>query len=214
MILITRTPEESEKLAEVLERLNFECLVEPMLTIKPVHPDWENYLNAPIQSFIATSKNGKKHGSPSYPMAAIPAQGKNSYELLQWIMKNLNPEKGKLLYLRGDIISFDIAGELRKHGFTVDEVIVYHSIPPENFSKNLIDNFFKIELALFFSTKTLQNFLNLIVKSNLRKGLKHLRILALSEDILAVAKDFKFKATFVADEPNLNAMINKIDEIY
>lgn len=213
MILITRPLDDSKRLADILERQNFECLVEPMIKIDFIQPDWENHFNSTIQSFIATSKNGKKFAPSGFPLASIPDQGRNSAQLLLWILANLNPNNGKLVYLRGDVISFDLASELTRSGFTVEEIITYKSVPVDDLSESFIDNFDKIDLALFFSAKSMKNFLALAKKHNLK--LKNLRVLALSQEILdKAASKVKFAETFVADQPNLNAMIEKINEVY
>ncbi len=212
MILITRAQNEAEKLAQILERKNFECILEPMINIRYTQPNWENHFNSQIQSFLATSKNAKRFAPSGYPLAAIPEQGKNSYALFQWILQNLKPEKGKLVYLRGDKISFDLAQELKKYGFMVEEIITYHSLSPENFSKDFLTNLSNIELATFFSKQTLVNFLNLATKNKLQ--LKKMRILCISEEVAGQLSNVKVSEIHISDTPDLEGMIHKIDEIY
>lgn len=214
MILITRPEEEANKLADILDRQNFAVFVEPMIKIKHVKPDWDRIMAKPIQSFIATSKNAKKFIIPGYKMASIPQQGKNAFELHDWIIHNLKPEAGRLVYLRGDVISFDMSGKLQQAGFTVDEEIVYNSVVPDAFTQELLHNFAQIELALFFSARSLNNFLKLAEQHRLGSKLRRLRILCMSEEISKLAIGYKFAEVYTADEPNLGAMINKIDEVY
>jgi len=214
MILITRPEEEAKKLAEMLERQGFECMAEPMIKIKYLKPDWENILKSPVQSFISTSKNSRKFLPAGQVLAAIPEQGKDAQELANWIIKNLTPEKGKLVYLRGDVISFDMAKTLTGKGFAVEEKIVYESQAPEVFSQNFLYNYHLLELATFFSTRSLENFLTLIRQNKMEGKLKKLRILCMSEEISAAAYGHKFAKIYIADAPNLAAMIEKIDEVY
>ena len=214
MILITRPQPEAGELAQILEDMGFNCLVEPMIEIKFLKPDLEQYFNKSVQAFLTTSKNARKFIPRFYAHASIPEQGRNAHDLSRWIIKHLKPEDGKIIYLRGDIISFDISAELRQHDFNIAEVVVYESHPVTHFSENFMKNIGKISLATFFSARTISNFLTLVDISKLGKKLKNIDILCMSQEIADRLKFHQCRAVHISEEPTLNAMINKIDEIY
>ena len=101
---------------------------------------------------------------------------------------------------------------LKEHGFEVTEAITYNSMPPQDFSIELLANFSRLNLALFFSANSLANFLALAYKN--KSSLKYLRFLCLSRKVAARLENVKTKAVYIADTSDLNGMINKIDEIY
>lgn len=103
------------------------------------HADW----NRDIPVFgvgRATAQMAKSIGftdcsSPSdkpYPSATL---------LLEWIINNLEPEHGPIVFGCGQEVRHDIAKDLKKVGYDTLKVVLYNTQPIDKFSKN-------IELAL------------------------------------------------------------------
>ena len=200
MILLTRPYEDSLELAKILGEEN--CVIEPMLEIEKL-----NYsFNDGYQTIVTTSKNSPQQGD-----IKIPDYGKNAKEILDYCLKNLKPDDGKIIYLSGDVVTLDIAEELKKNGFDAERIISYSSTPVSDLSDNLLGNINKITHALFFSLRTIENFLTLIEKHSLQNELAHIACIAISDKVANAAKPYKWHKIAIADEPNLNSMLNLLD---
>lgn len=213
MILITRPYEDSKALAKVLKKKGRNCFIEPMLNITYIEPDYAQYLPNPPQAFIATSKNAKLFAPDDIDLFSIPENGKTAHELYKWLIENTKPSNGYFLYLRGNKISFEMARELSAKGYKVEEIIVYNSAPPADFSDRLKKNFAKLTAATFFSAETYRNFLRLADKNQLRPQLKNMKAIFLSEKIANLADKSLWKEIYICGKPNATSMISKIDEI-
>lgn len=211
MILLTRPFADSKALAKILKKKGYNCFIEPMLEITYQTPNFEEYLSNPPQVFITTSKHARQFAPKEAPLIAIPEQGQAAAHVAKWIRKNLNPQKGKLVYLRGETISFDMQAALQH--FQVEEIIVYKTVAPANFSPRLLKNFSKITLATFFSKQSLNNFLHLVEKNKLAEPLQNISLLTLSQNIAQPAHKFKWRNINIALEPTEASIIKKIDEI-
>ena len=133
MILLTRPYKNSLELAEKLGAEN--CIIEPMLEIRQLDYNIKNN----YQAVVKTSKNITLPYQGE--CISIPKHGKNAQEILQYCLKKLQPESGKVLYLSGNNISLDIAEELRKNGFDAERIIAYEQIPATEFSDEFLKKF-------------------------------------------------------------------------
>ena len=193
MILITRPREDSEEMAKILKAKGYKCLIAPMFEIEYKQFKPRNYT-----VYIATSKHAQKYAPKNSRLISIPANGADAKQIYNWILKNLNPKKEKLLYLRGNNITLDLTIKLHQKGFDCDEVIVYETKP----TTAPISNLNKVTLATFMSAQTLQNFIKLT-------DLK-MPILVLSKKIADLAKINGFKKIQTAPQPNLNSLLSVI----
>jgi uroporphyrinogen-III synthase len=208
MILITRPTEDSKNLIEVLTRKGFECFSEPMLEIQKLTP---KIPKAAI--YITTSNNAEEYVPANSTHISIPKNGKNAAEVLEYITNNHNPEEGKIIYLRGDVITLDIKSALKDAGFDAEEVIVYKTLTPVVFTDEFLRDIYKIQIATFFSAQSLENFLALVKQHNLKEAVKGMKLLALSEKIANIAGKYDFKDVTWAQLPNQQSLIEKLEEI-
>lgn len=208
MILITRPLPDAERTAELLNARSHDTLVEPMLEIRRLNPAIPS---EDIQAFILTSRNAR-HALPGKAMAlSIPEHGKDGEEILEHAQNMLDKNAGKIIYLRGNIITLDIAGELSKQGFDADDVIVYESDPVKNFSRSFIEHLAKVTTATFFSKASYANFVKLCREENILGSLKKIKAVFLSETM--VSDEDVWHSIYIADHPDLEHMVKKIDEI-
>jgi len=143
----------------------------------------------------------------------IPDHGNTAGELVEHIISNYTPQDGKFIYLRGNQITLDIKAALKDAGFEADEVVVYKSAAPDKFSDDFMHNIYKIRIATFFSAQSLENFMALVKKHNLKEAVKGIKLLALSEKIAQKANKYDWKGIFVSDLPNQQSLIEKLEEI-
>lgn len=116
-------------------------------------------------------------------------------------------EKGKILYLRGEKISFDFARKLKN----ITEIIVYRLIENDSFSAEFLQFCRQktFDEILFFSQNSVEIFFKLAKKHNLLEYFKCSKIVGLSDKILKKAAEFNFEnsETFAA-----NATLKKFYE--
>lgn len=213
MILLTRTVENSINLAKEITTRNLECMVEPMLEINQLNKDIMYHIISSPQAVVITSRNAR-HILPDYVKTInIPEHGKNAAEILQYLEENMKKDGGKIVYLSGNIVTLDIAEELKMQGFDAEREVVYESTPPEDFSKSFLEKIDKIKIAIFFSSETLRNFLQLIEKHNLQTKLQNITMLAFSRKIAEHNEASLWKEVHYSHQPDEESLLEKLDEI-
>lgn len=142
-ILITRAPNGFDWQAE-----GFHALHAPLLDIQQINGAKEQVAQALItlpQAIVMTSAQAlaalptpcpvplavvgaatAAHASAQGHTVRITAQG-NVASLVVAITEQLDPAQGRLLYLRGEHISTDLAGILHGSGFEVEEIVTYRA---------------------------------------------------------------------------------------
>ena len=193
MILLTRPYEDSLKLAKILGHEH--CIIASMFEVEQ-----QNFqVTPPYQAIISTSKNVQHDVDIS-----IPQHGKNATEILQYCLDNLSATSGKVIYLSGDVVTLDIAAELRNHDFDAERVITYKQIPAKKLGADLS----KITIASFFSTQTLLSFKALCNDLDLNK----ISCVCISKKVAETAGEMGWKNIYIAKKANATAMIAAIQE--
>ena len=146
-LIITRPQEDCASISAALRERGHEVISSPLIKITPrldvVVPE------LPYQALCLTSANAVRHlplgisrklttftlgpQSASAASAAgfghIEAKGGNVEGLAANVIRALKPENGQLLYISGQETSSDLAGTLRKAGFSVVKLVAYDATP-------------------------------------------------------------------------------------
>jgi len=132
--------------------------------------------------------------------------------LIELIMRTLDSKSGKLLYLSSEFISKDLDKDLIKSGYSVDRVSNYTSISVENIDKKTLDFFEKKppDVIFIYSSKSAKNLFNLINKYSLLNVVTHSNLMCISEKVLSVLKQIKWKKVFVFSPGEEEFLLNKI----
>jgi len=132
--------------------------------------------------------------------------------LIELIIRSFENKSGKLLYLSSEFISKDLDIDLSNAGFTIDRVSNYTTLPVEEIDKNTI-NFFKKKSpdAIFvYSSKSAKNLFNLINKYSLLNVVTQSNLMCISEKVLLVLKQIKWKNVFIFSPGEEEFLLNKI----
>ncbi|GDX36215.1 hypothetical protein LBMAG18_07260 [Alphaproteobacteria bacterium] len=227
-ILITRSKHNCKALSKFLIAQNYQVFSEPLFKVKKFcgQTNLENIENkfAINKSLvlIITSQNalaclskikfdkeilifavGKKTAQAINKLGYInvhyPLQS-CANELFKLIVNYKFKNNPSLLYLRGEQITFNFKGILLKHGFKVEELIVYKTIKLQNFSQTFCDEVKKnnFEMVIVFSQKSLELFFLLAKKHNLLEYFVNSCLIGFSDKIVEQAKllskeNLKFK---------------------
>ena len=151
----------------------------------------------------ATAEVAKKAG-----FLAVSADG-NSFDLQKLIRSIIHTNNQRLLYLRGQEIFSDLAGDLRKQNYFVDEIVCYKK-EKQTLERKIIERIAEKQIfgATFFSKQTVNLFFDQVITVP-----KEFVAFCMSEE---VAREFRLCATRtnvetrVPKAPNLKAMCKLI----
>ena len=230
-IVITRPKEDSLFLMERLKMLGHEVTHLPVIKIEKLKTKKINLLN--YKAVIFTSSNAIKCldvdkfnleikcycVGKATEIIAQKAGFINTYSsegtvdsLIEMIIRSFENKSEKILYLSSEFIPRDLDIDLINAGFNVDRVSNYTSLPIEK-----IDNFTleflkkKSPDAIFvYSAKSAKNLFNLINKYSLLNIVTQSNLMCISEKVLMVLKQIKWKKVFVFSPGEEEFLLNKI----
>jgi uroporphyrinogen-III synthase len=230
-IVITRPKEDSLYLIENLIKLGHEVTHLPVIKIEKLETKKIDLLN--YQAIIFTSSNGirfmniEKFNSKikcfcvgrATEFTAKQVGFVNTYtsegtvdSLIELIIRTLNNKSEKLLYLSSEFISKDLDKDLINAGYSVDRISNYTSILVEEIDKNTLDFFEKKppDVIFIYSSKSAKNLFNLINKYSLLNVVTQSNLVCISEKVLSVLKEIKWKKVFVFSPGEEEFVLNKI----
>ena len=230
-IVITRPKEDSLYLIENLIKLGHEVSHLPVIKIEKLETKKIDLFN--YQAVIFTSSNGirfmdiEKFNSKikcfcvgrATELTAKQVGFVNTYtsegtvdSLIELIIRTLNNKSEKLLYLSSEFISKDLDKDLISAGYSVDRISNYTSISFEEIDKKTLDFFEKKppDVIFIYSSKSAKNLFNLINKYSLLNVVTQSNLMCISEKVLLVLKQIKWKNVFVFSPGEEEFLLNKI----
>ena len=132
--------------------------------------------------------------------------------LIELILRTLENKSGKLLYLSSEYISKELDGDLISAGYLVDRISNYTSFPVEQIDEITLNFIKKNPPDVFFvySSKSAKNLFNLINKYSLLNVVTHSNLMCISEKVLLVLKQIKWKKIFIFSPGEEEFLLNKI----
>jgi len=217
-IIITRPKEDSFFLIERLKKLGHTVTHLPVIKIEELKTQKINFQN--YKAVIFTSSNAIKFLNVDKfdPKIKCYCVGKtteftakqagfiNTYSsegtvdsLIELIIRTLDTKSGKLLYLSSEFISKDLDSDLIRAGYSIDRISNYTSLPIEQIDETTL-NFLKKnppDVFFIYSLKSAKNLFNLINKYSLLNVVTHSNLMCISERVLLVLKQIKWKKEFI-----------------
>ena len=230
-IVITRPKEDSLYLIENLIKLGHVVTHLPVIKIEKLETKKIDLLN--YQAIIFTSSNGIRFMNiekfnpkikcfcvgKTTEFTAKKAGFLNTYSsegtvdsLIELIIRSLDRKSEKLLYLSSEFISKDLDKDLIGAGYLVDRISNYTSQAIEEIDENILD-FLKKKSpdAIFvYSSKSAKNLFNLINKYSLLNVVTQSNLMCISEKVLLILKQIKWKKVFVFNPGEEEFLLNKI----
>lgn len=230
-LLVTRPDPDAEALAERLRGLGHEVLVAPMLTVVPREDQVIDL--AGVQVICFTSRNAVRIFADQSPERAIPVYvvgpgtaeearakgflavregGGDGRALVEAVRDALSPLAGAVLHARGAAVAYDVAGALRKAGFTVREQVLYETLPVPALAPEVRQAWAEghIDGVLLFSPRSAKTFATLLMDADLAGGAKQVIAYCLSDAVRSGA-DLPWQAVRVAERPDVPAMIELLE---
>tara|TARA_Y100001970_G_scaffold291691_1_gene429852 strand:- start:998 stop:1699 length:702 start_codon:yes stop_codon:yes gene_type:complete len=230
-IVITRPKEDSLYLIENLIRVGHIVTHLPVIKIKKLETKKINLLN--YQAIIFTSSNAIKFMNiekfnskikcfcvgKATELTARQVGFTNTFasegtvdSLIELIIRTIDNKSGKILYLSSEFISKDLDKDLAKSGYSVDRISNYTSFPVEDIDTKILDFLKKKppDVIFIYSSKSAKNLFNLINKYSLLNVVTHSNLMCISEKVLSVLKQIKWKNEFVFSPGEEEFLLNKI----
>ena len=230
-IIITRPKEDSSNLINNLIKLGHSVTHLPVIKIEKLETKKINLEN--YSALIFTSSKAIKYMNVdkfnskikcfcvgnSTERAAKQAGFINTFAsegtvdaLIELIKRVLDHKLGKILYLSSEFISKDLDIDLIKAGYSVDRISNYTSLPVEKIDVQTLDFIKKNppDVLFIYSTKSAKNLFNLINKYSLLNIVTHSNLMCISEKVLLVLKEIKWKKVFIFTPGEEEFLLNKI----
>ena len=230
-IVITRPKEDSFFLIKNLIKLGHVVTHLPVIKIEKLGIEKINLLN--YQAVIFTSSNAIRFMNiekfnlkikcfcvgKTTEFIAKQAGFTNTYSsegtvdsLIELIIRTLDNKSEKLLYLSSEFISKDLDKDLINTGYLVDRISNYTSFPIEEIDKKTLNFFEKNppDVIFIYSSKSAKNLFNLINKYSLLNVVTQSNLMCISEKVLLVLKQIKWKKVFIFSPGEEEFLLNKI----
>ena len=230
-ILLTRPLEDSKELLLRFKLLGHQVSHLPVINIEK--KDYENINLNEFKGIIFTSANAIKNLDVSKINKNIfcfcvgeatekivkekgfqnifTASG-NVANLKEIILQNFDQKIGNLVYVSGEIISYDLDLELKKEGYTIKRIITYKV----NSNQILSDEFIKElkssipEIVFIYSENSARSYLNLLKKYNLLDIWMETNLMCLGEKASSVLNEIKWKKIFLFNPGEEEYLLYKI----
>ena len=230
-ILLTRPLEDSQELVLRFKSLGHQVSHLPVINIEK--KDYENINLNEFKGIIFTSANAVKNLDVSKINKNIfcfcvgeatekiikekgfqnifTASG-NVANLKEIILQNFDQKIGNLVYISGEIISYDLDTELKKEGYTIKRIITYKV----NSNQILSDEFIKElkssipEIVFIYSENSARSYLNLLKKYNLLDIWMETNLMCLGEKASSVLNEIKWKKIFLFNPGEEEYLLYKI----
>lgn len=239
LVLITRPEDGARILARMLDERGYDALTDPMLYLHPMPREamlsMEQAITGKLQATLITSQHAlsavivypqlkslplfcvgsetagiaKRHGFRQ--VMHVP----DVHTLLKRILQECRPAEGALLYVRGKEVAYNLAAPLQRHGYAIEEAIVYHMREATAISdgvKTALQNG-TLSFATFLSLRTAEVFIKLIQETPFAEALSHVHAVAFSQPIAEKLKALNWKSISVSLHPSLESLLVAVDKL-
>ena len=156
-----------------------------------------NSISKTIKCFCvgsATEKFARNSGFQN----VIAADG-NVRALKELIFQNCDKKDGKILYVSGEFIAFNLDKELTNEGYEISRIINYTVDHIDEFQNNVIEELKKNvpDIVYVYSENSAKSLLNIIKKYQLIDSWMNTNLMCIGEKTSSVLNDVKWKKIFL-----------------
>ena len=155
----------------------------------------------------ATEKTAKQKGFYNTFSA-----GGNVRNLRELILQNLEKKNEKILYVSGELVSYDLDNDLIKEGLNVQRLINYSVSHVKDLSSVFLNEFKKKipDIVFIYSQNSAVSFLNLIKKYELNDYWMKTNLMCIGEKTSSVLNELKWKKIFLFNPGEEEFLLYKI----
>ena len=230
-ILLTRPLEDCKDMIINFKKLGHMVSHLPLLSIEKVNHEKLNYEE--FSGIIFTSTNAIKfldtksinkniycftvgdateNKAKTYGFQNIFSANGNVYNLCEIIIQNFKNTDGKLLYISGESITFDLDKELLKENYNIKRLINYKASQITIFNNEIIEQVKKQipDIVYIYSENSAKSFLNLIKNNNLRNIWMNTNLMCIGEKTSRILNEIKWKKIFLFNPGDEEYLLYKI----
>ena len=155
----------------------------------------------------ATEKTAKQKGFHNTFSA-----GGNVRNLRELILQNLEKKTEKILYVSGELVSYDLDKDLIKEGLNVQRLINYSVSHVKDLSSDFLNELKKKipDIIYIYSQNSAVSFLNLIKKYELDEYWMKTNLMCIGEKTSSVLNELKWKKIFLFNPGEEEFLLYKI----
>jgi uroporphyrinogen-III synthase len=232
-VLVTRPQPGADVLAEKLRREGHKAYVAPMMAYAPLQappPDFTVYQAIIFTSAYAVESFSRLSPERGLPVLAVgdataaTAQKAGFAEVLSAqgssadvaaLIRQEAPQRGfkKILHPCSADTPDDIAEAVLSLGVEVARLPVYKAELAADFPAGIVDALQRgaIDVVMIFSTRTAENFLQLMEKRKLEALTPKLEVICISRPVAAVLQALPWRALRVASQPKLSSLLQLLE---
>ena len=230
-ILLTRPLEDCKELILRFSSMSHKVSHLPLLQIKKVKTPKTDFLQ--FKGIIFTSANALKNLDISkvdkniicfcvglateriakeFGFQNIYCADGNVNNLRELILQNFDPKIGSMLYVSGEIISYDLQKDLISENYVVKRVVNYTTTPNENLDNNFLTDIKSLtpDIVFIYSENSAKAFLNIIKKYKLDNIWMETNLMCMSEKASSALNDIKWKKIFLFNPGEEEFLLYKI----
>ena len=230
-ILLTRPLEDSQEIILKFKLLGHEVSHMPLIKIEKL--EYKELIFSEFKGVIFTSVNAirclnlknidkkiicfcvgnatEKKAKTSGFQNIICAEG-NVNNLKELILQNFNSSDGKLLYVSGEIISYDLDKKLMLEGYNIQRIINYRANQIEKIDNIFIEKLkLKIpEIVYIYSQNSAISMLNIIKNYGLDDYWMNTNLMCIGEKASSILNEIKWKKIFLFNPGEEEFLLYKI----
>ncbi len=155
----------------------------------------------------ATEKKGRSVGFQN----VISSEG-NVNNLKELILQNFDPKDGKLIYVSGEIISFDLDQQLLKQGYSIQRIVNYKTNHNKKFDENFVKELkLKIpDMVYIYSQNSASSFLSFIKIYQFESLWMNTNLMCIGEKTSSILNEIKWKKIFLFNPGEEEFLLYKI----
>ena len=155
----------------------------------------------------ATEKKARSVGFQN----VISAEG-NVNNLKELILQNFDPKDGKLIYVSGEIISFDLDQQLLKQGYSIQRIVNYKTNHNKKFDENFVKELkLKIpDMVYIYSQNSASSFLSFIKIYQFESLWMNTNLMCIGEKTSSILNEIKWKKIFLFNPGEEEFLLYKI----
>ena len=230
-ILLTRPLEDCKELIIKFKSLGHKVSHLPVISVNTIDYIEPNYNE--FKGIIFTSANAIKNlntskidkniqcfcvGSSTEKVAKesgfqniFCAEG-NVNNLKEIILQNFDKKNGSLIYISGEIVSYNLDKDLISEGYSVTRLVNYVAQPIKEIREEFIKDIKSLipDIVFIYSENSARNFLNILKKYDLKDEWMETNLMCLGERASSVLNEIKWKKIFLFNPGEEEFLLYKI----
>ena len=230
-ILLTRPIDDSIEMIKKFKSLGHDVSHLPLLNIEKINHEnfnFDNYdaiifsssnsikfldvknINKNIKCFSVGPATERKIRALGF-QNVIPAEGSVN-SLIEIIQNNFDTSEGKLLYISGETIAYELDKDLKSKGYNIDRLINYKTTHNDFNDTNFINELKKKipNIVYIYSENSAKSFLKFINNSGLKDEWMDTNLMCMGEKASTILNEIKWKKIFLFNPGEEEFLLYKI----